>query len=375
MRSGLARGRPGSRYHSKERLPRYSYGAILTALAVATLILPANLVLAAAGLSPTFGTAAGGLDWTKLFPTIHPPPLVGMALAYDVKDGYVVGFGGDEHNDRPHNQTWTFTRGNWTEVYPVVSPPAQGATFMTYDNASRQVILLASTSVGTGTATPNWTTWAYSGGTWSQLRPNHEPIGYQGSMAYDPLSKSVVFLSAVLSKNYSTVGETWIFNGSDWSHWNGAGTPLANPVGLAYDPTVPGLIMVGQVNASSYANNVSTWVLKNRTWTPLSVVAEPSAITNAGFQTMTYDASAGYLFLTWSTIGQVLSGGLGNGRLEQPWKFQHDQWTKLTPANDPTGRVEFGMTYDAADGYVVQFGGHPISSAGGELNQTWTCGP
>jgi hypothetical protein len=348
---------------------------LIAAWGVASLALPMNPTWTESH-PVTFESMAGPrLTWMELNPSPSPPHLVGAALADDLKDGYVVLFGGDGYSNGPHNQTWIFSGGNWTELHPSNSPPAQGPTFMTYDNATHEVILLASTSAGVITSSPTWTTWGYSGGSWTPIPTAHDPSGYQGSMAYDPLIKSVLFYSSVLEGNGSTVGETWIYNGSDWSHWKSAGAPLTDPVGLAYDPTIPGLVMVGQVNPSSYANNVSTWILKNRTWTPLSVLSEPSAITNAGFQTMTYDASAGYLLLSWSTIGQVLGGGLGNGRIEQCWKFQHDLWSKLTPPKDPTGRVEFGMTYDTTDGYIVQFGGHPISSPGGVLNRTLIYGP
>jgi Galactose oxidase, central domain len=44
-------------------------------------------------------------------------------------------------------------------------------------------------------------------------------------------------------------------------------------------------------------------------------------------------------------------------------------WVQLSPANSPPARSYLAMTYDAASGKVIMFGG---SDANGYLNDTWT---
>jgi hypothetical protein len=73
----------------------------------------------------------------------------------------------------------------------------------------------------------------------------------------------------------------------------------------------------------------------------------------------------------------VLFGGIpsGGGALRTTWTFANGSWKPGTPhsltvANSPSARWGASLAYDAADGYVVLFGGRSIQ--GGLLNDTWT---
>ncbi|MCI4369214.1 MAG: hypothetical protein L3K09_06605, partial [Thermoplasmata archaeon] len=64
-----------------------------------------------------------------------------------------------------------------------------------------------------------------------------------------------------------------------------------------------------------------------------------------------WDAADGYL---------VLFGGNGSasaGFLNDTWTFLHGAWTPLSPSVSPERRAAASMTYDAADGYVLLYGG------------------
>jgi hypothetical protein len=77
---------------------------------------------------------------------------------------------------------------------------------------------------------------------------------------------------------------------------------------------------------------------------------------------MTYDAATGQV---------VLFGGAENASFfHDTWTWDGTDWTKQHPIHSPTPREYAGMTYDAAAGQVVLFGG---STAIGEfVADTWT---
>ncbi|HEV8049553.1 MAG TPA: kelch repeat-containing protein [Thermoplasmata archaeon] len=80
-----------------------------------------------------------------------------------------------------------------------------------------------------------------------------------------------------------------------------------------------------------------------------------------------YDAADGYVLMfggldpNLSTIGTTWTFGAGN-------------WTNLTPslASVPSPRWGAGIAYDVADGYVVMFGGCPDNACSSVLGDTWT---
>ena len=81
---------------------------------------------------------------------------------------------------------------------------------------------------------------------------------------------------------------------------------------------------------------------------------------------MAYDAADGYLLLFGGETSQ--GGGLGD-----TWTFQSGQWTNITGAlaQAPSSRIQAVMAYDAADGYVVMFGGVHNISTSQPYNDTW----
>jgi len=71
---------------------------------------------------------------------------------------------------------------------------------------------------------------------------------------------------------------------------------------------------------------------------------------------MVYDAAEGYV---------LLFGGLTPNNA---WEFSGGVWTELTPGPGPSAREYGAMTYDPADGCVLLFGGQ---GTGPILNDTW----
>jgi PKD repeat protein len=103
-------------------------------------------------------------------------------------------------------------------------------------------------------------------------------------------------------------------------------------------------------------------------WTNLTgPVAPPRSDESA----MAYDAADHYV---------VLFGGQSAGAypLNDTWIFSNGSWTNITATAGaaPSARWEMAMTYDSADGYVLAFGGSsiaPCSPGGSDVcNDTWS---
>jgi hypothetical protein len=62
----------------------------------------------------------------------------------------------------------------------------------------------------------------------------------------------------------------------------------------------------------------------------------------------------------------------GSGPVADTWAFSNGHWTELTPSIQPSQRTYAGLAYDYKDGYVVMFGGHHGNTTEGFLNDTWT---
>jgi hypothetical protein len=106
-------------------------------------------------------------------------------------------------------------------------------------------------------------------------------------------------------------------------------------------------------------------------WSRLQPTSSPEARFGVA---MTYDAADGYVLL----FGGYGPGGVfGYGFENQTWTFQNGTWTERFPAVSPSPRLSAAMAYDAADGYVVLFGGCGVvlastASCPPALNDTWT---
>lgn len=111
----------------------------------------------------------------------------------------------------------------------------------------------------------------------------------------------------------------------------------------------------------------ATWTYANGTWSNITATAGvPTDM--ADNVRMVYDAADGYV---------LLFGG-SNPRPPYPptaqtWKFQAGRWTNLTSTvvGAPPPRVLGLMSYDSSDREVVSFGGS-TSVGSPALNQTWT---
>jgi len=102
-------------------------------------------------------------------------------------------------------------------------------------------------------------------------------------------------------------------------------------------------------------------------WTNLSNATGPTALTPRFAAMEAYDPVDGYLVL----FGGTRTVGFVGYTYGDTWVYAAGAWTELFPAVAPTARFGGMMTWDAADGYVLLFGGCPANCANYTLNDTW----
>ncbi|HEV2450275.1 MAG TPA: PKD domain-containing protein, partial [Thermoplasmata archaeon] len=158
------------------------------------------------------------------------------------------------------------------------------------------------------------------------------------------------------------VGPSWIRD-NNWHPVGGANaSTILQPASrsapaLAYDPALHEVILFGgyAVNVSAYGD---TWAFSNGTWTDLTttLTSAPPARWEPGF---VWDAADGYL---------LLFGGRDVPQFfNDSWSFNASGWTQLHPkSSPPAGWVQ--MTYDSGDGYVLLFSSSQGNVPGGTFN-------
>jgi hypothetical protein len=249
-----------------------------------------------------FSKATG---WKQLAPSVSPPPLWGMGMAYDPTTETVVIFGGTLNNASPgttSNETWTWDGVTWTQQFPPVSPPAFGSNVnqMVFDSLIGKVVLFGAGSAGNDT----WE-WEGTSKTWTQKFPANSPSA-RGStpLAYDETSKQVILFGGA-STGYIYWGDTWTYNGVDWVQQQPATLPPPRcDEGLAFDPILHGVVMFGGLagpceDCGDPRLN-DTWVWTGKNWIQVQTSANPSARSGATFN---YDATAGGMLLFGGWIG------------------------------------------------------------------------
>lgn len=264
--------------------PRIDFGMAYDA-AANYVVLFGGLVISG-NLSSTFGNVTSqtwilqnGI-WTMLNQSIAPAARSSMCLAYDVKDRYVLLFGGQSRTGNLQD-TWIFSAGNWTNVTRAISPPAWvGPGACAYDPQLSSVVLYDPASmVGNET-------WAFSGGNWSHLHGVGSPSGtppfttVSASMAYDARDGYLVLVGGF--NNSGLTSQTWIFSNRSWSLLpSSPGEHRRAGSGLAYDPAIKGLVMVGGYTypfGKCQYESQNTLLFQNETWSRIKVGHPPGCV-------------------------------------------------------------------------------------------------
>lgn len=177
-------------------------------------------------------------------------------------------------------------------------------------------------------------------------------------MAYDAANGYLLAFGGYA--NGVVMADTWTYSGGTWTQQFPTSSPPARFDGaMAYDPADGYVVLFGGVpNTACSATLSDTWEYKAGVWTQLSPSSVPSG---RFFPSLTWDAADGYLVL----FGGTDCAGAYHGGT---WEFGGGQWTHLSPVTSPSPRLGAGMAYDAQGKQVILFGGYNGASS---LNDTW----
>jgi len=264
---------------------------------------------------------------------------------YDAADNYTVMY----RDDCSGNCTWAFENQSWRSVSSNESPPPYPFT-MTYDGADGYVLLF------------NGWTWEYRGGAWTNLSslisgPQPQWTGLT-TMAYDPADGYTLLLTG---ENVSgDVNQTWEWSAGDWIQVNvtGASPPAAESLPwdstpLQFDAPLESLVLIVPGNY--------TYLYANGTWRAVSA-AYPSDFYGAGAST--YDPQLGEIVYFGGFEGAHNGTRYYSDAL---FAFNGSSWVQLNTSIAPAGTEVPCLSYDAADGWLLEFGGYTN-------NQTWIYG-
>src|SRR5438552_1644729 len=190
-------------------------------------------------------------------------------------------------------------------------------------------------------------------------------------MAYDAVDGYVILFGGLSQSFPSPVFEffhdTWKFQGGVWTNITLTGGPSPRgAASMAYDVVDGYVVLFGGFNLAAASGGGSslvllhdTWKFLSGVWTNITATPSPPPRDNGA---ITYDAADNYV---------LLFGGVGfGGGLRDTWKFSSGVCTNVTSSSGPSPRATT-IAYDTADGYVFLFGWQTGSSSSG--SDTWKC--
>ncbi len=147
--------------------------------------------------------------WTQVTTATSPPGRREHAMAFDVKRGVIVVFGGSSAvaGNALLRDTWEFDGTSWTNRTPPTGPSARVSHAMAYDPIRQRVVVFGGDAGG---GSPLDDLWSWDGTAWTALTPAIRPSPRVTSqLAWDAPRKALVL--------YGALDDTWEWNGTAWS--------------------------------------------------------------------------------------------------------------------------------------------------------------
>jgi uncharacterized protein (TIGR03437 family) len=242
-------------------------------------------------------------------------------MAYDAARGQVVLFGGERvEHSSILDDTWVWDGTSWALKAPQLRPTARSGHAIAYDAARGQVVLFGGVGWGNGLDT-----WTWDGTNWNPKNTAGPAVRYGYAMAYDDAHEQVVLFGGVGADDIFR-NETWVWDGGIWTQKSPANRPpLSYGHAMVYDPTARNVVLFGGVTnwyVSSYRNE--TWVWDGTDWTHKIPIDSPSPCMG---HAMTFDAARGQV---------VMFGGISSDKVNEYYSSQTWIWVPLTKI---TGKV------------------------------------
>jgi hypothetical protein len=219
--------------------------------------------LAAVGVVATVSPAVvsaspqQALNWTEQHPVTSPSARLYTQMAYDAATGTAVLFSGQPRTGTP-SDTWTWNGTTWVEHLPAAHPVSRIWAAMAYDAATDTVVLFGGAVESSPSRLDD--TWTWNGKAWAEQHPATSPPAMAGAvMTYDAATRTVVL--------FDQVGDTWTWNGTTWTKQHPADHPSARGSGaMVYDAATGTVVLFGGLTYTTACNNNTEQVLQ-QTWT------------------------------------------------------------------------------------------------------------
>lgn len=340
-----------------------------------------GVVVVFGGGSTVDGTLADtwewdGLTWTRRAPVVSPSARIEHAMAYDGARGVVVLFGGvglvggacGVVGERECSDTWEWDGIAWTRRSPEVSPPARESPRLAYDVRRGVTVLYGGlgTSVG-GCGDPASSlcsdTWEWDGERWTErVVEVSPPSRLLHAMAYDARRERTVLFGGegwCAGGNYNTCNDTWEWDGQTWSLRQGGPLPVdRSDHAMVYDEA-RGVTVLHSGFDVAYDVLEDVWEWDGVAWTERAPEGGTPGRWGHG---MAYDAAR--------QMSVVFSGGTADDTLSpDTWEWDGERWFRRAATSPPRPRAVHALVEDAARGVLVMFGGFNADAE--VMGDTW----
>jgi hypothetical protein len=307
-------------------------------------------------------------------PVAAPLSRADHSLAFDVKHGVAVLFGGNAHSisDANHSwlgDTWTWNGSTWENI-AAVGPSPRGGSAFAYDPLDDSSVLFG--GVTTFGAFPQSIdrvlsdTWRWTGSSWAQLAPAHSPPARaRASMVFDQLHNGLLLFGGAGAQGH--LSDLWLWSNSDWTQLPTTGSPP--PFGAQLVPTSNGILALGNCTLGPRPTAVHTLV--GSAWSTNTIVAsEGGPVASCGVSVGTDKYGRAVTVGGTPGLGDGPAVGQLPGRTPRLTIVTISGWLDLTVPAGFAPREYGAATYDSVRQVLITFGGD--AGAGGLLNDTWT---
>jgi len=260
----------------------------------------------------------------------------------------------------------------WVATAPNGGPPGLFDAASAYDASTQdQYLVVFGGSYGPGNRTNE--TWTLIGANWDLIpTPGLVPGAREGaSMVYDPMGPYVLLFGGCCDPSTNQpYNDTWEFSGGKWTELTTTGnvTPQQDAA-MTFDPLDHYVLLLGQ-NGTSKHSRTWTFVPGGPGTGSWNEVQPGASVPDARYYgAMAYDAADQYvlLFGGCSAIITTLSQ-CSSSLIPSTWNYSGGHWNRFTGTKSPAGRLGMGLTYDPTDQAVLLFGGW---AGGTYLSDTW----
>ncbi|MCI4324001.1 MAG: hypothetical protein L3K03_08340 [Thermoplasmata archaeon] len=249
--------------------------------------------------------------------------------------------------------------GSWTDLTDIVGsnvPTSRWIPTMAYDPVDQYVVLFG----GYG-GTWDSDTWTYANGVWTELTPTlTPPARYGASMTWDAHDGYILLFGGLADTPVEEpLNDTWTFLHGQWTDVT-ANSTLAPQARwrqvMVYDPVDQYVVLYGGTNFSDEATAermyTATWIWSDGNWTDIqkNVTGNPPGTFRAE---ATWDAADGYMVM----FGGCTTVATTSCATDNTFTYVNDTWTNVTSSPSPPASEYVGITYNPLLGSVILFGG------------------